>query len=135
MIDLTENSKLIHIDSAQSNSVVNNATKDPWSDEGSWKLCQDFGEEVRTHTVHVVVDLSEKDRSFIREDEDDVLDGVEGHSHGDEEESSISILNSLQGLIHVLEQDDCEDSCDDHHNQLDIGGLRKSDSVQEVSFK
>jgi hypothetical protein len=42
-------------------------------------------------------------------------------------------LDSLNRAITVLEEDDGEDSCDDGDDELNIGGLREADGVQEVS--
>jgi hypothetical protein len=92
---LTEESKLIHEHCAQTDSVIGDATEQNWSNKTSRELGDNLGEEIGTDIIHVVVDFSQKYRALIREDQNDVLNGVEGDGHGNEEKSSISVLNSL----------------------------------------
>ena len=61
------------------------------------------------------------------------MDGVEGNGHRHEEEGSITVLNSLDGTITILEENNSEDGSDDCDNKLNIGGLGKANSVKEVS--
>jgi len=44
-------------------------------------------------------------------------------------------LDTLDGTITVLEENNGEDGSDDGHNQLYIGGLREAEGVQEVSLQ
>jgi len=101
------------VDKTQTNCKVDNATEDHWSKNTDRQFCYDFTEEVSTHRIHVVVHFSQEDRSFIREDQNDVLNSVEGNCHSHEEESTISVLNTLWCSITVLEKNDGEASCDD----------------------
>lgn len=122
------------MDNTQTNGKVDDATEDDWSKDTNRKFCYDFTKEVGTHRIHVVVYFSQEDRSFVREDQNNVLDGVESDCHSHEEESTISVLNTLRCAITVLEKNDGEASCDDGNDKLNVGSLRKSDCVEEVSL-
>jgi len=63
--------------SAESNSEIDNASEYSGDQDTGREIRDDLSEEVSTDRVHVVVDFSEEDRSFIREDKDDILDRVE----------------------------------------------------------
>lgn len=121
------------MDKTQTNGKVDDAPKDHWSKNTDRQFCYDFTEEVSAHRIHVVVNFSQEDRPFIREDQNDVLNSVEGNCHCHEEKSTISVLNTLWCPITVLEKNDGEASCDDCDNKLNIGSLRESDCVEEVS--
>lgn len=82
--------------------------------------------------VHIVVRLAEEDWPLIWEDQDDVLDCIEAHSHGDEEEGAVSVLDSGQRLINLGEKHNTEECRQNGHDQLHITGLWKSDNVLEV---
>ncbi len=117
------------MDSAQPNGKIDNATEDCWSKNTHREFCYDLSEEVGANWVHIVIHFSQEDRSFVREDKNNVLDGIERNSHGNKEESSISVLNALGCAISVLEENDGEDCSDNCNDQLNIGSLRKSDDV------
>ena len=109
---------------AEPDSEVNDAAENDWSQNAHGKFCDDLAEEVGAHGVHVVVDFSQEDRPLVREDQDDVLDRVEGDGHRDEEERAVSVLDALGRAVDVLEEDDREYSGDDRHYELHVGGLR-----------
>ena len=114
---------------------VRNATEQHRNDDAGRNFRNNFSKEVGCDWVHIVVDFSQEHRSFVGENEDDVLDCVEGNGHGHEEEGAISVLHSLSSAVAVLEENDHEDSCDDGHNNLHVRGLRQSEDVQEVPLQ
>ena len=63
--------------STKSNSEVNDSSKYNRSQDTSWDLRNNFSKEIGTDTVHVIVDFSKENRSFIREYKNDVLNRVE----------------------------------------------------------
>lgn len=63
------------------------------------------------------------------------MDRVERNGHGHEEEGSVSVLNTLNGAITILEQNDCENGSNYSNDKLNVGGLWKTKSVEEVSFE
>ena len=130
---LTVDGELIRVDGAQTDGEVNDAAINHGGQDGSGQLSDNLAEEVGTHRVHVIVHLTQEDRTFIWEDQDDVLDRVEGDGHGHEEEGTVAVLDSLNRAITVLEEDNSEDGRDDSDNELNIGGLREAYGVQEVS--
>ncbi len=82
---LTKHEELPDINSAETNSEVDDAAEHCGDDESHGEFTDDSGTEEGTHFVHVVGDFPEEDRTLIREHEDDVLDGVEGDGQSDEE--------------------------------------------------
>lgn len=62
------------------------------------------------------------------------MDGIESDGHSHEEKGTISILDTLKSTITVLEENDSEESSDNGNYKLDVGGLRKTNGVQEVSL-
>jgi hypothetical protein len=130
---LTEEWEFIGIYSGKSDGKVNNATVNYRSQNTGWQFSNDLSKEVSTDRVHVVVDFSQEYWSLVWENQNNVLNGIEGNSHGHEEEGTISVLDSLKGFITVLEKNDGEESSDDGNDELNVRGLWKSDGVQEVS--
>lgn len=122
-------------DSAESDGEVDDASIDYGCQNGCGQFSNDFSEEVGRDGVHVIIDFTQEDGSFIREYEYDILYGVECDGHGHEEESTVSILHALYGSIAVLEEDDGEDGGDDGDNEFDVGSLRETDCVEEVTFE
>jgi hypothetical protein len=132
---LTKHEELPDVNSAETNSKVDNAAEHSWDDESHGEFTDYSGTEEGTHFVHVVGDFSEEDRAFIREHEDDVLDGVEGDSQSDEEQSTVSVLHSRESTVHILEEDDCEDGSDEDHEQLEVADVGHSQDVQHASLQ
>jgi len=116
------------------NSEVNDATEDNRGHDGEGEFGDDFSPEVRAGLVHIVVDFTEEYGSFVRENQDDILDSVEGDVHGDEEKGTLHILNT--GLVSgdVKEQQNGEKSSEAGGEKLDIGSLGQSQEVEEVSL-
>ena len=121
---LTEKRELIGKDGVQANREVHDATIYYWCNNTCWQLCDNFSKEVGTNWVHVIIDLSEENWSLVWEDQNNVLNRVESNSHSHEEESTITVLHTLNGSITVLEQDNCENSCDYGDNKFHIRCLR-----------
>jgi hypothetical protein len=63
------------------------------------------------------------------------LDRVEGNGHSHKEECSVSVLNTLNGTVTILEQNDCENGSNDSNDQLNIGCLWETKCVEEISFE
>ena len=63
------------------------------------------------------------------------MDRVKGNSHGNEEESTITVLDSLNSTVTVLEQDNTENCSDNRHKELDVRCLGQSDCVEEISLE
>lgn len=114
-------------------SVVDDAAVDHWSHDREWKLRDNLGPEVRTDIVHIVVNFSEEYRSFVWENQDDVLDGVEGNVHRHKEEGSLHVLDALHIMSGVEEEQDSEQSSQARRKKLHVRGLRQSKQVEEVS--
>jgi len=119
-----EYSKLLKaVDLAHADSKVNDGAEEARSKDGERQFRDDLGPEVRRATVHVVVDFTEEDRPFVREDEDDVLDGVEGDVHADKEESSLEVLDSLRVFVSFPEQENGEQGGEGGGDDLHVRGL------------
>lgn len=113
----------------KTNWEVRDASKQYRDNNTSRNFRNNLSEEVSRHRVHVIVYFTQEYRSLIWENKNDVLDGVESDSHGHEEKGSISVLNSLSGLVTVLEKNDNKDGSDDSHNHLNVGCLRESENI------
>ena len=74
--------------------MVANTPKNNGSEEAARELRYDFGPEVGTNRVHVVIGFSQKHRSLVREDQNNVLNSTEANTHCDEKQSTVSILDS-----------------------------------------
>lgn len=105
-------------------SKVDDRAEQARCEDREWKLRHNLSPEVRGAAVHIVVHFTQEHRSFVREDKDNVLDGVEGDVHADEEESSLEILDSLSSLGSVPEEQNGEEGCKSRGDDLDIGSLR-----------
>ena len=131
--ELTVNEEVVGMNCIQSNGKVGYATEDDWRENTNRKLRYDFTKEISTDRIHVVVHFTQEYRSLIREDENDILNSVESDSHSHEEESTVSVLDTLRSAVTVLEKNDGEASSDDCNDKLHVRSLRKSHSVQKVS--
>jgi len=61
------------------------------------------------------------------------LDGVERDIHGDKEEGTLNILDTSFVGLDVEEEENSEEGSEAGSEQLDVGGLGKTDQVEEVS--
>lgn len=120
--------------STQTNREVNDATKEYWDDNTSRDFSYDFSKEISRNRIHVIIYLSQKYWSFIWEDKNNILNGVEGNSHGHEKECTISVLDTLRSSIAILEKNNGENSGNNSHDNFNIGCLGKSKNVEEVSL-
>jgi hypothetical protein len=82
---LTVEREFIGMDSTKANREVNDATVDNWCEYTCRELSNNLSKEVRTHRIHIIVDLSQEHRSLIGENQYNVLDRVEGDGHSHEE--------------------------------------------------
>jgi hypothetical protein len=55
---LTVKRESVCVNSTQSDSKVRDTSKDDWSQDTNWQLCDNFTEEVGTHRIHVIVHFS-----------------------------------------------------------------------------
>ena len=110
-------------------SVVHDATEDRWRQNREGQLRDDLGPEVRTRLVHVIVDLSQEDGPLIREDQNDVLNSVEGDVHAHEEEGSLHVLHTSIVKTGVEEEKNGETGGQAGREQLHVGGLGQADQV------
>ena len=133
MKKLTVDREFVGVYCVQPDGEVNDATVYHWCQYACRQFRDDFSEEVCADWVHVIVDFSQEHGPFIWEDQNNVLDRVEGDGHGHEEEGSITVLNTLDCAITVLEKDNCENGSDYSNDELDVWGLGKTNSVEEVS--
>jgi len=117
----------------EANEPVDDAAEDGGSHDREGKLRDDLGPEVGSRVVHVVADFTEENGALIGEDEDNVLDGVEGDVHGDEEEGTLLVLNTGFVESGIVEKKHSEDSGHASGEQLHVGGLGKTEQVEEVS--
>ena len=99
------------MDSGQANCKVHDCSENDRRQNTGRYLRYDLSKEVGAHRVHIVVHFSQEHRPLIWEYQNDVLDRIERDGHGDEEKSSIPILNTLDCSINVRKQHDSEDSC------------------------
>ena len=91
------------------NRIIDDATEDSGCHNTERQLGDDLGPEVRRRLIHIIVDFAKEYRPLIREDKDDILDGVEGDVHGDEEERTLHVLHALLRLIRIVEEKNGED--------------------------
>lgn len=91
---ITEHEELPCVDSVESNGKVCQRTEQSWNYDGHWEFTEDSSEEVWAHFVHIIVNFSQEYWSFIWEHKDDVLDRIESNGQGDEEESTVSVLDT-----------------------------------------
>ena len=129
---LTEGREFIPEYCAESNQVVTDWAEDCWGQDRRRELRINLGPEVRAHGIHVVVGFSQEHRSFVWENQDDVLNSVEWHAHGDEEEGSVSILDSRCISLDVVEKNNAEEWRHHGNQELDPGSLGQTDHIQEV---
>jgi hypothetical protein len=122
------------VNSAEPNREVNDSSENHWGQNSYGELTGDLSEEVGSHTIHIVVHFSQEHGSFIGEDQNNVLNSIESHGHASEEEGSVSVLNSLDGPVNIVEEHNSEEGSQDGHDQLNIRGLWESHHVQEVSL-
>ena len=83
--------------------------------------------------VHIVVDLTEEDGTLLGENENNVLNSIEGTVHSHEEESALHVLNALAIFGAVPKQERGENSSHGRGGKLHIRGLRKTHNVAEVT--
>jgi len=82
--DQQESKEVFH-KRVEAHEEVNNATEDSRGHDGEGQLRDNLGPEVRSAVVHVVVHFTQENRSFVRENQDDVLNSVHRDVHSDEE--------------------------------------------------
>ena len=68
-----------------------------------------------------------KHRPLVRENKNNVLDGVEGDVHRDEEQGPLEVLNALDILLSVPEQQNGEAGRERSCDQFDIGCLGQAE--------
>ena len=128
-----EDWELVPFVSVEANQKVANATKESRSQNTGRQLRIYLRPEVSAHRIHVVVGFSKEDWPLIREDKDDVLDSIEAHRHSNEEEGSISVLDSSLIALYVIEENNTEKSSQSSNDSLNVRCLWKPDNVEEVS--
>jgi hypothetical protein len=118
----------------ETNGEVGNGTEDHRQADAVGKLREDLSPEIGGDIVHVVVNFSQEDGSFFREDQNDVLDSDEKGIHSHEEKRTLNVLPTSRGIeVGLPEQYTNEDTSTDGGQELHVGGLRKTDDVVEVS--
>jgi len=118
---------------AEADAEVADETEYGGDRDGEGELGNHLGPEVRRHIVHVVVDLTQEDRALVGENENNVLNGVEGAVHGHEEAGTLDVLDAFAGLGAVPEQEGGEQGSHSGGRELHIGGLGQTDNVAEVA--
>lgn len=83
---------------AKTNGEVSDGTEDHRQENAVRKLREDLSPEVRCHIVHVVVYLSQENGTFLREDQDNILDSNEKGVHGHEEKRTLNVLPTSRGV-------------------------------------
>jgi hypothetical protein len=132
-IELTEEWELVP-DPIETDGVVHDRSEDDRRKQTRWELREDLGPEVSTYAVHVVVGLTKEHRSLIWENENDVLNCVEAHSHRNEEQCTVSVLDAGQVLANVHEQHNAEERGQNGDDELDVTGLWQPHDVDEVTL-
>ena len=132
-IELTEEWELVP-DPIETDGVVHDRSEDDRRKQTRWELREDLGPEVSTNAVHVVVGLTKEHRSLIWENENDVLNCVEAHSHRNEEQCTVSVLDAGQVLANVHEQHNAEERGQNGDDELDVAGLWQPHDVDEVTL-
>lgn len=133
---LTEKWELISmsITDVKSDWEVSNTTKEYRDEYTSRYFWNNFTKEIRRNWIHIIINLSQEHRPFIWENQDNVLDSIEGNSHCHEEKCTVSVLNTLNSVITILEKNNCKYSSNNGDNNFHIWGLGKSKNVEEVSL-
>jgi len=83
----------------QAHRKVGNATEDRGHRNTERQLRRNLGPEVGTHLVHVVVHFSQEDRTFVRENQDNVLNSIHGNVHRHEEEGALNVLENTSVVL------------------------------------
>lgn len=104
----------------EAHEEVNNATEDGRGQDREGQLRDNLGPEVRSAVVHIVVHFTQEHRSLIREDQDYVLNSVHRDVHGNEEESTLSVLNTFLSVGVVPEENNGEESSHNSSKKLNI---------------
>ena len=91
------------------NEIVDDTAEDHWGHDREGKLRDDLGPEIWSSLVHIVIDFSQEYRSFVGEDKDNILDGVERDVHGDKEEGTLNILDTSFVGLDVEEEENSEE--------------------------
>ena len=78
----------------ESKSEVDDNCLENWHQATHWELGEDFAPEVGADSVHVVINLSEENRSLHGENEIDVINSTKSIIDAQEEKCSLSILYS-----------------------------------------
>jgi len=113
---------------------VSDGTEDHRQADAVRKLREDLSPEIGGNIVHVVVNFSQKDGTFLWENQDDILDSNEKGIHSHEEKRTLNVLPSSSGIkIGLPEQNTDEDTSTDGSQKLHVRGLRKTDDVVEIS--
>ena len=126
MIELTKVWEFVPKDSTKTDCIIHNCSENCRSNETRRKLRNDFSPEISADSIHIIVRFSQKYRSFIRENQYDILNGIEAHGHCNEEESSLSILNSRNVILYIVKKNNAKNSRQQSNNQLYVTCLRKS---------
>jgi len=118
---------------AETDGKVANKTEQSRDRNREGELRHNLGPEVRWNLVHIVVDLTEEDGTLLGENENNVLNSIEGTVHSHEEESALHVLNALASFGAVPKQERGENSSHGRGGKLHIWGLRKTHNVAEVT--
>ena len=91
---LTEKRELVPVDGAEADGVIHNGAEDDWGQQARRELREDLCPEIGTNWIHIIICFSEEHMSLVWENENNILNSTETDTHGDEEQSTISVLNS-----------------------------------------
>lgn len=79
----------------KTDSEVSDATEGRGHHDTEGHLRADLGPEVRADSVHIIVDFTKENWTFIGENKNDILNSVHGDVHGHEEERTLQVLENL----------------------------------------
>lgn len=82
----------------ETNREVSDRTEDHRQKDAVRKFREDLSPEIGGNIVHIVVNFSQENGSFFRENQNDVLDSDEKSVHSHEEKRTLNVLPTSRGI-------------------------------------
>jgi len=83
----------------QTHREVSNATEHRGHRDTERQFRRNLGPEVGTHLVHVVVHFSQENRTFVWENQNNILNSIHGNVHCHKEQGALNVLENTSVVL------------------------------------